>query len=295
MKKAFQKSRIPEKRACLLKELIAPFFDKTWHFHPEYQLFLVLKGRGTRFVGDDMQTFKENDLVFTGPNLPHLWRNDPQYFKKKRNLSTHGIVIYFPESFIGQGWLEKEEFEEIRCLLVRAALGLEFKGETNVRIGAMMKALLNMKGVESIIQLLKILKVLANSREGNPIAQAGYINTNKESEKDRMSQVYEYIMDHFQRPIKLEEVAAIANMTVSSFSRYFKTRMNKSFSDFLSDVRISHACKLLHDENLNISEICYDSGFNTLSNFNRQFKDKMLVTPMKYKRDFLGRFEQINE
>ncbi|MEX2512293.1 MAG: AraC family transcriptional regulator [Cyclobacteriaceae bacterium] len=270
-----------------MKELIAPYFDKNWHFHPEYQLFLVLKGRGTRFVGDDMRTFKEYDLVFTGPNLPHLWRNDREYFEKGSSLTTHGIVVYFPENFIGQTIIQKEEFDELRNLLNKASLGLEILGESNERIRPLLMGLVEKKGLERVIRLLEILLLMARSTEVRTILKAGYINANKESEKDRMSRVYAFVMDRFQQVIHLKEVAGLINMTTSSFSRYFKSRMNKSFSDFLAEVRISHACKLLQEENINVSEVSYESGFNTLSNFNRRFKEKVGMTPMAYKRDFL--------
>jgi AraC-like DNA-binding protein len=290
MNKPFQKSRIPDHRAFVVRELIAPYFDTNWHFHPEYQLFLVLEGRGTRFVGDTMKPFREFDLVFTGPNLPHLWRNDQIYFDKTKQLNTHGIVVYFSADFFGEESLGKEEFEGVKHLLQRAVRGIEINGETNRLIRPMMKKLLTIKGLESIICLFRILQLLVESKDCHPIVQAGYTNLNKASEEDRMSQVYHYVMDHFKESIRLENVAALTNMTVSSFSRYFKSRMNKSFSDFLSDVRISHACKLLHEESLNISEVCYESGFNTLSNFNRQFKDRIGVTPKVYKKDFQQRF-----
>lgn len=290
MNKPFQKSRIPDHRTFVVKELIAPSFDTNWHFHPEYQLFLVVEGRGTRFVGDTMTPFREHDLVFTGPNLPHLWRNDQQYFDKSQNLKTHGIVVYFSADFIGEGLLEKEEFEGLKHLLQRSVRGLEVNEDTNRMIRPMMKRLLTLKGLESIIHLLKILQLMVVSKDCHPIVQAGYTNLNKASEEDRMSLVYDYVMEHFKEEIRLEDVATLTNMTVSSFSRYFKSRMNKSFSDFLSDVRISHACKLLHEETINISEVCYESGFNTLSNFNRQFKDRIGVSPMVYKKDFQQRF-----
>ncbi|WP_162339415.1 AraC family transcriptional regulator [Cyclobacterium salsum] len=290
MKKPFQKSRIPEQNAFVVKELVAPYFDKNWHFHPEYQLFWVKKGRGTRFVGDDMRAFKENDLVFTGPNLPHLWRNDLEYFEKGSPLETQGIVVYFPEDFIGEDLMAKEEFEELKVLLEKAAMGLEVVGRTNQEVRPLLEALVRKKGLGRIIGLLEILQRLARSTEISTIVNAGYMNTNKESEKDRMSKVYAFVMDHFQRSVKLEEVADLINMSSSSFSRYFKSRMNKSFSDFLSEVRIGHACKLLQRENMNISEISYECGFQTLSNFNKQFKERMKMTPMSYKKDFLQRY-----
>ncbi|MDI1323464.1 MAG: AraC family transcriptional regulator [Algoriphagus sp.] len=290
MKKAFQKSRIPEGKAFVIRELIAPCFDVNWHFHSECQLFLVLKGRGTRFIGDHMQPFKEGDMVFTGPNLPHLWRSDNTYFDSKNGLETHGIVIYFPVNFLGESVFLLEEFEGIARILKTSARGLEISGKTNLLIGKMMKELIALKGGESIIQLLQILNLMVDSPDCEPITQAGYINLNKESETDRMGQVYEYVLKNFKEKIMLEEVAEMANLSVSAFSRYFKTRVNKSFSDFLSDVRISHACKLLHEEEMNISEISFECGFFTLSNFNKQFKDRTGKTPLAFKKDYLATF-----
>ena len=290
MKKPFQKSRIPEGKAFVIRELIAPCFDVNWHFHSEYQLFTVLKGRGTRFIGDHMQAFKEGDMVFTGPNLPHLWRSDNSYFDSKNGLETHGIVIYFPDDFLGNSVFAMDEFAEIAQVLQKSDRGIEITGKTNQAIRLMMQELIAMKGGQSIIQLLQILNRMVDSANCLPITQAGYINLNKESETDRMGQVYEFVMKNFKEKITLEEVSEIANLSVSAFSRYFKTRVNKSFSDFLSEVRISHACKLLHEEEMNISEISFECGFFTLSNFNKQFKERTGKTPLAYKKDYLGTF-----
>lgn len=290
MKKPFQKSRIPEGKAFVIRELIAQCFDVNWHFHSEYQLFTVLKGSGTRFIGDHMQAFKEGDMVFTGPNLPHLWRSDNSYFDSKNGLETHGIVIYFPNDFLGNSVFEMDEFAEIAQVLQKSERGIEINGKTNQAIQMMMQELVNMKGGQSIIQLLQILNKMVDSADCLPITQAGYINLNKESETDRMGQVYEFVMKNFKEKITLEEVSEIANLSVSAFSRYFKTRVNKSFSDFLSEVRISHACKLLHEEEMNISEISFECGFFTLSNFNKQFKERTGKTPLAYKKDYLGTF-----
>jgi AraC-like DNA-binding protein/quercetin dioxygenase-like cupin family protein len=291
MKQALEKSRIPSHKAFVVKELIEPFFDNHWHFHQEYQLFLVLEGKGTRFIGDQMKPFREFDLVFTGPNLPHLWRNDPAYFEKDSALTTHGIVVYFSEDFFGNALKEKEEFENIRLLLQKSLRGLEIVGQTNLQLRSMMKELVHSQGLESVLLLLQILKLMGESEECESITKVGYINNNKESERDRMRKVYEFVTENFQRKIQLSEMASLANMTESAFSRYFKSRMNKPFSEFLADVRISHACKLLHELDANISEICYESGFNTLSNFNKQFKERMGITPMAYKKDYQMTFE----
>jgi AraC-like DNA-binding protein len=287
MASIIQKSAIPESKAFVARDLIAPHFDLNWHFHSEYQLFVVLEGRGTRFVGDSIKPFKEGDMVFTGPNLPHLWRSDPVYFDKKDQINTRGLVIYFQENFLGDSIGQKEELEKVYHFLQRSKRGLEIKGKTNQYVTQLMLELISLKGVPSIIQLLKILDTLANSTECHPIAHAEYINLYKETETARMSKVYEYVMKNFKRKISLEEVSALTYMTPSSFSRYFKSRANKAFSDFLSEIRIDHACKLLHEEDTNISEICYACGFATLSNFNKQFKEITGKTPLRYKKEYL--------
>lgn len=287
MKNAVRKSSIPESNAFLIKYLNAPHFDPNWHFHKEYQLFVVLEGSGTRFIGDSIKSFSEGDMVFSGPNLPHLWRSDDKYFEKGKELFTRGIVVYFNEFFLGAPLLEKEELSLVRQLFEHAKKGMEIFGDTNVKLQRMLKELLNLKGVESLIQLLKILNVMATTKEYRFIANSGYINSHKESDKTRMNIVHEYVMKNFKRKISLEEVSALAYMTPTSFSRYFKTRANKSFSTFLSEIRTGHACKLLLEDKMNITQICYECGFRTLSNFNKQFKEITNTTPLKYKKEYL--------
>ncbi|MCS5489458.1 AraC family transcriptional regulator [Algoriphagus limi] len=294
MKNPVKKTRIPEQKAFVIQELIAPFFDVNWHFHSEYQLFVVLKGRGTRFIGDHMQAFREGDMVFTGPNLPHLWKNDKEYHDPKNGLGTHGIVIYLPDNFLNQSVFSLEEFEGIAQMLKKSERGIEVTGKTNQLITEMMKEMLHLKGTQRIIQLLKILELMVDSPDCRLITNAGYINSNKESEKDRMGQVYEYVMQNFQGKVSLKEAARISNLSQSAFSRYFKSRVNKTFSEFLTEVRISHACKLLHESDLNISEIAYECGFFTLSNFNRLFKERMNQTPQEYRKEFLDAFAAVS-
>ena len=151
-----------------------------------------------------------------------------------------------------------------------------------------MVEMIHLHGTRSIIQLLRILELMAEHPDDcRLIADAAYINTNKESEKDRMGQVYEYVMRNFQGKVNLEEAAQIANLSVSAFSRFFKSRVNKTFSDFLTEVRISHACKLLHETDKNVSEISYECGFPTLSNFNKLFREKTQKTPLEYRKEFI--------
>jgi AraC-like DNA-binding protein len=286
MKRFIKKSSIPDSKVFIIKKLVGPYFDPTFHFHPEYQLFLVLKGRGTRFIGDTMKPFKEGDLIFTGPNLPHVWRNDNSYFSKKDQHSTSGIVIYFQENLLGNMIELKDELESIRYLFEKTKRGLEITGKTREAVSLMMQDLLVLKGFKSIIKLLEIFNVIATSSESNTITHNTYVPPTNKASTDRMNIVYEYVMQNFDRKIVLDEISELVNMTPTSFSRYFKTQVNKSFSEFLKKIRISHACKLLQEEKVNINHIAYECGYHTLSNFNKQFKETTNQTPLNYKKNF---------
>jgi AraC-like DNA-binding protein len=285
--KPVQKSPISENQAFEVKYLTAAHFDPNWHFHSEYQLFTVINGTGTRFVGDHVSPFKKNDLVFTGPNLPHLWQSDPEYFGGDKEFFTEGIVIYFHENFIGNDFLHKNETYKIKQLFTKSQRGMEIVGQTAEKAIALIRELLNVEDFERILTLLSLLNLLANSTEYNLLATEGYSNLLKEAESDRMNKVHAYVMQNFREKISLEEVAAIANMSPTSFSRYFKTHANKTFSDFLTEIRIGYACKLLIEKKVSISEACYESGFNTLSNFNRQFKEVTHHSPLHYRKKYM--------
>lgn len=287
MKPALQKSPISENYAFEVKYLKEPHFDPNWHFHSEYQLFVVIQGTGTRFVGDHVSPFKKNDLVFTGPNLPHLWQSDPEYFATDKTFWTEGIVVYFHENFIGQDFLHRNETYKIKQLFLKAQRGMEIFGSTMEKAKALMQELLAVEDFQRILTLLNLLNILANSNEYNLLANEGYSNMLKEHESDRMNKVHAYVMKNFREKISLEDVAAIANMSPTSFSRYFKMHANKTFSGFLTEIRIGYSCKLLIEKKISISEACYESGFNTLSNFNRQFKDVTHHSPFEYRKKYL--------
>jgi len=286
MKQALQKSPIPDSKLFIIRDLHEPHFDPNWHFHSEYQLFVVLEGTGTRFVGDHVKSFEEGDLVFCGPNLPHLWHSDPAYFDLANGLHTRGIVIYFQERFPGQDFIRKDETIRLRQLFERSRRGLEIYGNTAQRITGKMLQLLHREDLDSIILLLQILNEMLHSEEMRELSSTGYTNAMKEGDTEIMKAVHSYLMDNFKRRISLSEVAAIASMTPTSFSRYFKLHANKTFSELLCEIRIGYACRLLIEEKMNVSQTCYESGFQTLSNFNRQFKTLMKRTPLEYKKEY---------
>jgi len=286
-KPAVQKTRIPASRIFAVRKLSDKHFDTTWHAHSEYQLFLVIEGSGTKFIGNTMKSFANGDLTFIGPNIPHLWRSEDCYFDPQSNKSSIGLVIYLNGSAL-EKFIEKEEFNQLKTLLGKVRRGMEVHGATADEIIELMQDLLHMHGMESVIQLLKILEVLAKSNEYSLLHYGEILDEPKEVETNRISIVYNYAFSHFRKQITLDEVAALLSMTSTSFSRYFTAKTSKTFSYFIAELRIGHACKLLSNaENMSISQICYDSGFNTLSNFNKQFKTFVGMTPKEYRQKFL--------
>ncbi|ULQ53265.1 AraC family transcriptional regulator [Flavihumibacter fluvii] len=288
MKAAVHKSTIPASQLFVIKELREKHFDPTWHAHSEFQLFVVLEGTGTRFIGDNIKTFKPGELILTGPNLPHLWRSDEIYFSKKSELLTHGIVIYLNEHFLGEKSLDKEEMIGVKKMFSKSMRGLEFYGERKERAIVLMKEITALNGLERVIGLLQILHLLAATKEYHFISRSSYPDPFKQVETARANIVYEYVIRNFRKKINLEEVACLVHMTPTSFSRYFTRNSNKTFSAFVGEVRIRQACKLLVETEQSIEEICYECGFNTLSNFNRQFKELMNDNPSSYRKRFMA-------
>ncbi|MDQ3846107.1 MAG: AraC family transcriptional regulator [Bacteroidota bacterium] len=287
MKTALHKSSIPPSKIFVIRFLEEKHFDPVWHAHSEYQLFVVLEGTGTRFIGDSIKAYKPGELVFTGPNLPHLWRSDEIYFEKKSALESKGIVIYLNENFLGDNIIEKEEMMLIKRLFTRSMQGLEFFGAKKEEAIQLMKELVHLNGIEGVIHLLRILQTLAGCKEHHTLSTKTYDHTFK-NETDRLNKVYEYVLKNFRKKIELNELAALLYMTPTSFSRYFAMKNNKPISKFIAEIRIKHACKLLTETEDSVAQICYECGFNTLSNFNKQFKEIMRKNPMEYKKQILS-------
>lgn len=329
MKRPLRKDLEPVAASFVVKELTEPHFDPNWHFHPHYQLFLVEAGTGTRFIGDSIKPFGPGDLVFLGPNLPHLWRSDQAYFAKpcravttasgeqsqspvgksasltNSPLVAKGIVVYFSENFLGEQFFTRQEMTALRHLFNHARQGLEWTGPSRDRAEAELKNLVGQPvGFGRILSLLTLLNDLSHTTDYRSLTSPGYTNTMKPAETNearltgteaierperayrRMQLIHDYVLSHFPEDLSLDTVADLAGMTAPAFCRYFKTYANKTFTCFVSEVRIGHACKLLMSGTMSITQISFDSGFRTLSNFNRQFKEITGQTPSGYVRNY---------
>ena len=286
MKEAISKSPIPESKTFRIKDLNEPFFDPNWHFHNEYQLAVVMQVTGTRFVGDNISHFEAGDMVLTGSNLPHVWRNEEQYFQNL-GLMTRVIVIYFSPDFMGDTFLNKDEMIDVRELMLRANRGLLVSDKTRDIARDIMINMLGQNRFDGVISLLQILNILSTSNDLKYINKEGYLNTITDSDSERMRAVHAYVLNNFKGNILLEEAASLANLSPTSFSRYFKARANKTFSDFVAELRIGLACKLLQDYDKTIVQIAFECGYKTLSHFNRKFKELTGTSPLKYRKAYI--------
>ncbi|MEC5144846.1 AraC family transcriptional regulator [Chitinophaga sp. 212800010-3] len=251
------------------------------HYHPEYELILILSGSGKRFVGDNISEFSSGDLCFFGPNLPHTYSN--KHLTGNRNI--HQIVIQFNEEFLGKGFFDRPPFKQIRMLLDQSVRGYRFSGHTLKTVSGMIQLLLQLDEAATIIQLLSILYTLSLSTEFKLLSSRGFSSKLDHAESERMGAVLDYILKNFREDITLNKIASIACMSPEAFCRYFKKYTRKTFSAFLTEVRIGHACKLLQQQNIVVNQVSLQSGFNSISYFNRKFKSMMKKTPLEYQKE----------
>ncbi|MCM4167465.1 Melibiose operon regulatory protein [Arenibacter antarcticus] len=258
-----------------------PYFLKVWHYHPELELVYIVKSTGTRFIGDGIEKFEEGELVLLGENLPHMWLNDEVYFEDHSELSSEAIAIHFKEDFLGMDFLKTMEMKSISQLIKRASQGIKFVG-IDTTVLTKIRGLLTLDPFNKTIRLLEILQLLAIHEEYQLLSSPGFLNSFNKTDNKNLDEIYEFIFKNFNQPIGSKDVAEIAKMNPSAFSRFFKRIHRKTFTSYLNEIRIGYACKLLIENRDNITPVCYESGFNNISNFNRHFKSIMGMSPSAY-------------
>ncbi|MGX1930966.1 AraC family transcriptional regulator [Flagellimonas sp. 2504JD4-2] len=263
---------------------VGPHFIKEWHYHPELELVLVQKSSGTRFIGDHVGRFDENELILMGENLPHKYRNDEDYFLENNNLEAMAYAVHFKQDLLGNSFNKMPELAHIGEMIGLSKLGIKFEGVAP-EILQMIKELRSLEPANRLIQLLVILDYLARHKDFQVLSSEGFINSFSMSYKS-LDMVYEFIFENFDKQITLPEVAEIAYMNPSSFSRFFKRVNGKTFRDYLTEVRVGYACRLLAEKKYNITRIGYEAGFNNISNFNRRFKAITGQTPTQYSKKY---------
>ncbi|PCI02703.1 MAG: AraC family transcriptional regulator [Flavobacteriaceae bacterium] len=259
-----------------------PHFMKIWHYHSELELVVLLKSTGTRFIGDHIHQFNEGELILIGKNLPHMWLNDKVYFEENSSLTASALVVHFKEEFLGKQFWATPEMNAIPKLFERAKRGIKFNGPKINKIIALIKSLEKLPDFKRVLALLNILQELALETDYELLARDSFLDDFKKPEKKKLEPIYNYIMNNFKENISLNDVAALAYMNPSSFSRYFKRVQHKTLKQYINELRVGYACKLLLEKKYSMTDICFESGFNNLSNFNRQFKSVTSFSPSDY-------------
>lgn len=250
-----------------------------WHYHPELELVYVKGGSGKRHIGSHLSYFHDGELILIGSNLPH------QGFTNRLSGNETETVVQMLPDFLGPHFFDVPEMSGIKQLLERSKKGLSFYGTTKIEVGEKIESLIEYDSFGRIIRLLDILRELAVSAESNILNAEGFSIEVEKQDNDRINIVLNHIRKHFQEPIALEEMSDLISMTVPSFCRYFKKVTGKTFTRFVNDYRLVHAAKLLSEEQLSITEVCFESGFSNYSHFTKQFKDFSGKTPSNYRSE----------
>ncbi len=240
--------------------------EPLWHVHPEVEFVYLNGGTGKRYIGNHQSYYKNGDLLLIGANLPHYGFTD----RLTNNKSE--TIIQMREDFLGEELFEAPEFASIKKLLIKARQCIVFTGKTKKEICNKIEALPHLSPFERVIALLNILKELSESKEYKVLNAEGSWMEIEAKDQNRINAIYGFVKENFQRPIALEEIADLVSMTVPAFCRYFKKVSGKTFTKFVNEYRLVHASKLLSETNMNITDICYECGFNNFSHFNTQFK-----------------------
>src|SRR6478735_819342 len=287
MKPLIEKLPLTEDTSFISRTYRTPIFEVPWHQHIEYELILFTEGKGSSFIGNYVGEFKTGDIFFLGSNLPHTFQ------KANKDLITSALVIQFRDDFWGKDFLQLPESRNIKELLDISCQGLKIIGDLKEQLKPFVEELEFAEGFERIILLCECLQMIMHNKEYETVSTQE-VKAYNTKHKERIDKIYQYTIDYFQDAVTLDNVAAHAGMSVPAFCNYFKKSTKKTYIDFLNEVRIGYACKQLIDTQKTIEAICYESGFNTLANFNKQFLKVKQVTPSRYRKDFMQRLDKPN-
>lgn len=277
-----QVATTPNRSFSVRKERI-PNINSRWHCHKEVELLCFHRGSGTQFVGDDIRRFNAGDVVLVGADLPHYWHFDNEEAADRDEMDTpYSTVIHFTENFWGDQFLQLAENAVLKNVLDKAKRGISLRGETGHIVINLMEKLHHAEGPNRILLLIECLIAASHAGEKDALASLGFRYDNLEQESERINAIYKYTLNNFAEKIKLETIASVAGLSPNSFCRYFKSRTGKQFSQFLTEIRVGYACKMLISNQMSIKQICYESGFHNTTCFYKQFRQITGKTPASY-------------
>ncbi|MDE6465488.1 MAG: AraC family transcriptional regulator [Duncaniella sp.] len=271
---------LSEKDCFYLVDRLKDRFTYPVHRHEEYELNFLANGAGARrVVGDSMETIGDFDLVLVGNGIEHGWEQHSCSNDKIRE-----VTIQFSRDLFGESLLGKTQLASIRHMLEVSSNGIAFGTNAILRIFNRLDNLTKTEvGFYRMLELMAILHELAESGDYRRLSSSSFASLKPSGDSRRVQKVQEYISEHYKEEIRLAELAELVGMTPTAFSRFFKLRTGRSISDYLIDIRLGHATRALVDSTTSLAEICYECGFNNVSNFNRIFKKKKGNSPKVFR------------
>ncbi|WP_367867835.1 AraC family transcriptional regulator [Pedobacter sp. WC2423] len=280
MKTLIQKIHVEEYNSFACRTYKTPDFETAWHKHLECELILITEGNGTALIGDYIGEYKQGDIFLLNTNVPH-------WFRKSQNTTTgSAIVIHFMRDFWGEGFLALPEMKNIAGLLDNKNTGIQLQESLSNEVAILIRQLEFSAGIERIQLLINCMQKISTSAQQKIMTTAFDTMTSGE-ENSVIETIIDYSFKHFLDPISLKEVAGITSMSIPAFCRFFKRNIKKSYFDFIKEIRIGHACKLLRETSRPVLEICYDSGYNSWAHFSKQFKAVTSISPSKYRKQHI--------
>jgi len=255
------------------------FMESVWHFHSEYELLYISGGSGTRHIMNHISDYEGGELLFLGPDIPHF------AFTKTYESKHIKIAVQMKEDFLGNMFLTNPELGEIKKLFMRSKNGIAFKGIFRHKIGSELNRLAQEEPFDKLMGLLKVLQKLATTDQYESLNVKGFTMEVKTQDEGRINHIFEYVQTYFQENISLDDISSEVNLTPPAFCRFFKRMTHLTFTEFLNEYRIAHACKLLQQEDMLIVDIADNCGFQTLSHFNKKFLKITGLTPSHFKEN----------
>jgi len=262
----------------------SPYFETPWHYHEEFEIVLCDGGFGKKVIGNHTSEYKEGDIILIGSKLPHWFSADEIFYTNGKFTLPASIVIQFRLDSFGESFFDLVEMNPVKSLLEKAKFGLEFHGNTKEQINKIIKENIHKTSLEKFLSLFEILQLMAKSKEQQMLSEIGMEGISKK-DSERMSIIFDQILKNFKDSISIEDLSQKVSLSKAAFCRYFKARTQKTFIEYLMEVRINHACKLLKETEMSVLEICYESGYNNLSNFNRQFLKLTKQNPKAFRKN----------
>ena len=284
MKASLESLATSSLNSFLIRRFEEKNFSAPYHVHPEFELTLILSGKGKRYVGSKMNDFYPGDFVLLGSNLPHCWKTE----SKQKSEKSSSIVIQFQKDFLGESFFEKPEMRSITQLLKKSDSGIRFTNDGPLYNNKMQELSDEKNNFKRVILLLDLLHLLSLSKKYELLEKQKNNIVIAAGEQQRLHLVMAYIVEYFKEDVSLIKAASIANMTPSAFCKYFKRITRKTFMEAVTDYRVDYAAQQLINTSHLISQISFDSGFNDLSHFHKTFKGRMQLSPLYYRNTFLN-------